>query len=75
MRKGTWGTAPQLTEPGNMPPNPGLSYNTLRQVVRVWRQSSEIKIFQSIWQCFLICFINRTNERTPAGKSGSPLIC
>ena len=32
---GTWSTAPQLVEPGNMPPEPGLSHNTLRQVVRV----------------------------------------
>lgn len=32
---GTWSTAPQLVEPGNMPPSPGLSNNTLRQVVRV----------------------------------------
>ncbi len=32
---GTWATAPQLVEPGNMPPSPGLSNNTLRQVVRV----------------------------------------
>jgi len=32
---GTWSTAPQLMEPGNMPPIPGLSNNTLRQVVRV----------------------------------------
>jgi lysophospholipase L1-like esterase len=32
---GTWGTAPQLVEPDNMPPKPGLSHNTLRQVVRV----------------------------------------
>jgi lysophospholipase L1-like esterase len=33
---GTWATAPQLVEPGNMPPkNPGLSGNTLRQIVRV----------------------------------------
>jgi lysophospholipase L1-like esterase len=32
---GTWSTAPQLVEPGNMPPDPGLSNNTLRQVVRV----------------------------------------
>ena len=32
---GSWSTAPQLVEPGNMPPEPGLSYNTLRQVVRV----------------------------------------
>jgi lysophospholipase L1-like esterase len=32
---GTWGTAPQLVEPGNMPPPPGLTNNSLRQVVRV----------------------------------------
>lgn len=32
---GTWSTAPQLVEPRNMPPKPGLSNNTLRQVVRV----------------------------------------
>lgn len=32
---GTWGTAPQLVEPHNMPPEPGLNNNTIRQVVRV----------------------------------------
>jgi lysophospholipase L1-like esterase len=32
---GTWSTAPQLVEPKNMPPAPGLNNNTLRQVVRV----------------------------------------
>jgi lysophospholipase L1-like esterase len=32
---GTWGTARQLIEPNNMPPAPGLSNNTLRQVVCV----------------------------------------
>lgn len=32
---GTWITAPQLVEPRNNPPEPGLSNNTLRQVVRV----------------------------------------
>jgi len=32
---GTWSTAPQLVEPGNMPPSPGLSNNTLRQIVCV----------------------------------------
>ncbi|WP_202020384.1 SGNH/GDSL hydrolase family protein [Mucilaginibacter mali] len=32
---GTWGTARQLAEPNNMPPAPGLSNNTLRQVVCV----------------------------------------
>jgi lysophospholipase L1-like esterase len=32
---GTWSTAPQLVETGNNPPAPGLSNNTLRQIVRV----------------------------------------
>jgi lysophospholipase L1-like esterase len=32
---GTWSTAPQLVEPHNMPPEPGLNHNTLRQIVRV----------------------------------------
>ena len=32
---GTWGTSPQLTEPGNLPPAPGLTSNTLRQIVQV----------------------------------------
>lgn len=32
---GTWGTAPQLVEPNNNPPEPGLTNNTIRQVVRV----------------------------------------
>ena len=32
---GTWGTAEQLVEPNNMPPEPGLANNTLRQVVCV----------------------------------------
>ncbi len=31
---GTWSTAPQLVETHNNPPNPGLSNNTLRQIVR-----------------------------------------
>lgn len=31
---GTWGCSPQLTERRNLPPPPGLSSNTLRQVVR-----------------------------------------
>jgi lysophospholipase L1-like esterase len=32
---GTWATAPMLVEPNNMPPEPGLTNNTLRQIVRV----------------------------------------
>ena len=32
---GTWGTSEQLVEPRNLPPEPGLSNNTIRQVVCV----------------------------------------
>ena len=32
---GTWAASPQLTEPANMPPAPGLADATLRQVVHV----------------------------------------
>ena len=32
---GTWGSSPQLTELRNLPPAPGLTSNTLRQVVHV----------------------------------------
>jgi len=32
---GTWGCSPQLVETSNLPPEPGLSNNTLRQVVHV----------------------------------------
>lgn len=32
---GTWSASPQLVEPRNLPPAPGLSGSTLRQVVRI----------------------------------------
>ncbi|SMO39806.1 Lysophospholipase L1 [Gracilimonas mengyeensis] len=32
---GAWSTAQQLVEPRNMPPEPGLSGNTIRQVIQV----------------------------------------
>lgn len=32
---GTWAGSPQLTEPANMPPEPGLGDSTLRQVVHI----------------------------------------
>ena len=41
---GTWSTAPQLVEPHNMPPAPGLSHNSLRQVVRVSLGGDSIRI-------------------------------
>jgi lysophospholipase L1-like esterase len=32
---GTWATAPMLVDTSNMPPSPGLTNNSLRQIVRV----------------------------------------
>ena len=41
---GTWATAPQLVEVKNMPPAPGLTGNSLRQVVRVSIGGSKIRL-------------------------------
>jgi lysophospholipase L1-like esterase len=41
---GTWATAPQLVEPNNMPPPPGLSNNSLRQIVRVSLGGEKIRL-------------------------------
>ena len=41
---GTWGASPQLTEARNLPPPPGLSSNTLRQVVQVSIGGKKIRV-------------------------------
>jgi lysophospholipase L1-like esterase len=41
---GTWVSAQQLTEPRNLPPAPGLSNNTLRQVIRVTLGGSKLRV-------------------------------
>jgi lysophospholipase L1-like esterase len=41
---GTWGTAPQLTETANLPPSPGLTNNTLRQIVYVSIGGTRIRV-------------------------------
>lgn len=43
-RVGTWTAASQLVEPHNMPPEPDLSNNTLRQVIRVSLGGSRIEL-------------------------------
>jgi lysophospholipase L1-like esterase len=40
----TWASAQQLTEPRNLPPAPGLSNNTLRQVIRVTLGGSRLSV-------------------------------
>lgn len=41
---GTWATAPQLVEVKNMPPAPGLTGNSLRQIVRVSVGGKKIRL-------------------------------
>jgi lysophospholipase L1-like esterase len=44
---GAWSTGPQLTEPNNMPPAPGLSGNTLRQYVYPTLSGSRVRLLLS----------------------------
>jgi lysophospholipase L1-like esterase len=41
---GTWMAAPQRTEPGNLPPEPGFADTTLRQVVRVTLGGPRVRV-------------------------------
>jgi len=41
---GTWSTSVQLTEPRNLPPEPGLEGNTLRQVVHVSLGGEQLRV-------------------------------
>lgn len=41
---GTWSTAMQLVEESNMPPHPGLSNNTFRQIVRVSIGGNQLRL-------------------------------
>ena len=41
---GTWGASPQLTETRNLPPAPGLTSNTLRQIVQVSIGGNKLRV-------------------------------
>jgi lysophospholipase L1-like esterase len=41
---GTWACSPQLVEPVNRPPAPGLAENTLRQIIRVSIGSDRLRV-------------------------------
>lgn len=41
---GAWASAPQLTEPGNLPPAPGLADTTLRQIVHVSLGGKQLRV-------------------------------
>lgn len=40
----TWAAAPQLTEPANLPPPPGLADTTLRQIVHVTLGGKQVRV-------------------------------
>ncbi len=40
----TWSTGPQRVEPHNLPPEPGLSHNTLRSIVRVSQGGETLRL-------------------------------
>ncbi len=44
---GTWTTAEQLVEPHNLPPAPGLSGNSLREIVQVSVGGKELRLKMS----------------------------
>jgi lysophospholipase L1-like esterase len=44
---GTWSTGPQLTEPANNPPAPGLSNNTLRQKMFTTLSGNRVRVLFS----------------------------
>ncbi len=47
---GTWASGPQLTEPGNLPPAPGLANNTLRQNVFATLDGTRARVsFSNEW--------------------------
>lgn len=86
---GTWYTAPQLVEPGNNPPAPGLAGNTLRQIVRVslggdslrFRFSNEFSTTAVVFQSVHIALsegagrVDTTSDRILmfAGKPGTSI--
>ena len=44
---GTWETSPQLTEPNNLPPAPGLADTTLRQVLHMTLGGRQVRVLFS----------------------------
>ncbi len=67
---GTWVTAQQLTESSNLPPSPGLSNNTLRQVVRVTIGGSQIRVLFSNQYGNAALVMNSVHIAASTGSSG-----
>lgn len=71
---GTWATAQMLVEPHNMPPEPGLSENTLRQIIRVSIGGKRMKLrFSNIFsdQSTILKSVSVANVVTAPGIDAS----
>jgi lysophospholipase L1-like esterase len=66
---GTWATAPQLTEPANLPPPPGFVDTTVRQVVRVsiGGQRLRVRFSNAFGRTPLMLHAARIARPAPAG--------
>jgi lysophospholipase L1-like esterase len=64
----TWATAQQLVEPHNLPPEPGLSNNTLRQVVQVTIGGNNLRVRFSNEYGFSPVTIKSASIAVSAGK-------
>src|SRR2546430_10440003 len=60
---GTWAASPQLVEPRNMPPAPGLEGSTLRQVIHISVGGPTVRVHF------------RSEEHTSELQSQSNLVC
>jgi lysophospholipase L1-like esterase len=67
---GTWVSGQQLTESANMPPSPGLSNNTLRQIVHVTLGGSQIRVLFSNEYGNASLAINSVHIAASTGSSG-----
>ncbi len=67
---GTWVSGQQATEPGNLPPSPGLAGNTLRQVFRVTIGGSRIRMRFSNEFGYANLVINSVHIAESTGGSG-----
>lgn len=68
---GTWATAPQLVEVKNMPPAPGLTGNSLRQIVRVSVGGKKIRL--RFTNAFSQDSVQMKSVRIAVSKGGSAI--
>jgi lysophospholipase L1-like esterase len=70
---GTWAASPQLVEPANLPPEPGLGDATLRQVVHVSLGGKRLRVrFSNAFGTKPLTILAANMARTAAGAAIKP---